>query len=61
MKRYVLNKNTDKLHIIDGCHHSKREYVERDKYTFELFETEDDAISKHQNYIGRCKICFKDR
>ena len=59
MKKYALNKNTGKLHIIGGCCHSKN--VKKTSIDFELFKTEDDAISKHQNYISRCKICFKGR
>ena len=59
MEKYALNKNTGKLHIVNGCRHSQN--AQKFKDTFELFKTEDDAISKHQNYIGRCKLCFKNR
>ena len=59
MEKYALNKNTGKLHIIGGCCHSKN--VKKPSMDFELFKTEDEAISKHQNYISYCKICFKVR
>lgn len=59
MEKYALNKNTKTLHLIDGCCHSKN--IKKPSITFELFKTEDDAISKHQNYIKHCKICFKNR
>ena len=61
MPKYALNKSTNTLHLIDGCHHAKREYTQNSRDSFKLFKTEDDAISKHQNHIRYCRICFKDR
>ena len=57
--KYILTKSSNTLHIIGGCHHSKHNCT--DKNMFEFFKTEDDAISKHQNHIKHCKLCFKNR
>lgn len=55
-KKYVLNTNTNTLHIFNGCYHSRTISPENKTYN-----TEDEAIANNQNYIKRCKICFRGR
>ncbi len=57
--KYMLTKSSKTLHIIDGCYHSKHSH--NDLGMYEFFKTEDEAISKHQNHMRHCKICFKNR
>lgn len=58
-KKYVLNIKTKKYHIIGECCHSKN--YQRSDPNFKEYETEDKIIKEHQNYVSKCKICFKDR
>jgi len=57
--KYVLTKSSKTLHIINGCCHSKN--PRNDLNMYEFFKTEDEAISKHQNHIKHCRICFRNR
>lgn len=54
-EKYVLNTNTKTLHIVNCCHHSNGLWGK------EFFRTEDEAISKYQNYMKKCKLCFKNK
>ncbi len=50
---------TKKYHIIGKCCHSKN-YWKNDP-NFKEYETEDEVIREHQNYVSKCKICFKNK
>lgn len=55
-KRYYLNENTKKLHIIGGCCHAQ--HIPQQAKTF---YTEDEAIAAETRYMSYCKICFKNK
>ena len=55
-KKFYLNENTHKLHIVGGCCHSK--YIPQDSI---VYNTEDEAIAAQTRYMSYCKICFKNR
>lgn len=57
--KYVLNLRTKVYHIIGGCCHSKQ-YPKTDKELKE-YKAEEDIIKEHQNYVCRCKICFRGK
>ena len=59
VKKYVLNVKTKKYHLINGCCHS-RNYLKSDANMKE-YGTEEDIIKEYQNYVSRCKICFKNK
>lgn len=52
-KKYYLNDNTKKLHIIGGCCHTR--YIPQNA---KLFSTEDEAIAAETRYMSYCKLCF---
>lgn len=56
--KYVLNIGTNTLHIQNKCCHSKINNENDLNYKFYNFES--DVIKENQNYIKRCKICFRD-
>ncbi len=58
-KKYVLNTKTKKYHIINGCRYSKN-YLKSDTYMKEYY-SEEDIIAENQNYVSRCKTCFKNK
>ena len=58
-KKYVLNIKTTKYHIINGCKNA-RQYSKNDPNMKE-YVAEEDIIAEHQNYVSRCKICFKNK
>lgn len=55
-KKFYLNENTGKLHIVDGCHHAQ--YIPKDG---KVYNTEDDAISEQTRFMSYCKLCFKNK
>lgn len=55
-KKFFLNENTRKLHIVGGCCQSKVL-----PYQIKYFETEDEVIAKETRYFSYCKICFKEK
>lgn len=58
-KKYVLNVGTKKYHIIGGCCNSKK-YPKNDP-NFKEYEKEDEIIKEYQNYVSRCKTCFRNK
>jgi len=54
--RYMLNKDTGKLHKYnyEHCYYSRSI-----PYNHKFYDTEDEAISENQHYFSRCKFCFK--
>lgn len=53
---YILNVNTNTLHIKGGCYHTKGNNPD-----WKFFETEDEVVSKEKRYIKNCKLCYKGR
>ena len=58
-KKYVLNLGTKKYHMIDMCCHSKN--YRKDDPNFKEYEKEDEIVREYQNYVSKCKICFKNK
>lgn len=55
-KKFYLNKNTNRLHIVGGCCHSRN--LPKDA---KIFQTEDEAIKENTRYMVYCKLCFKNK
>ncbi len=53
---YILNTNTNTLHIKGKCHHTRGKNSD-----WKFFRTEDEVISEGKRYIKNCKICFSGR
>lgn len=58
MKKYVLNTRTSKLHIYGKCCKA-RNILESDS-GYKFYNYEEDVIKENQNYIARCKNCFRN-
>lgn len=58
-KKYVLNVKSKTYHIIGGCTHSKQ--YSKNSYEMKEYCTEDEIIAENQNYVHRCKICFRNK
>ena len=54
--KYYLNENTNTLHKINGCCHSK--HISKDT---KCFMTEDEVIEKETKYFKHCQLCFKEK
>lgn len=55
-KKYYLNENTGRLHIIGKCCHTKHLPPNA-----KCFATEDEAISSETRFMSYCKKCFKEK
>ena len=58
-KKYLLNLGTKNYHMIDMCFHSKN--YRKDDPNFKEYEKEDEIVREYQNYVSKCKICFKNK
>lgn len=60
-QQYLLNIKNGTLHIFNthSCYFSKN--INRSDTNLKFYNNEDSAIAENQNYIKRCKNCFKNR
>ena len=56
--KYLYNKVTKKLHIINGCCHSRNNNLNDTNIKF--YKSEDECVKEHQTYFAKCKLCFKE-
>ena len=56
-KKYAINPNGDKLHIIGECRFTKP-YLDPN---WKTYFTLDEVIADKSEYYSKCKLCFKNK